>query len=148
MSIKIEAMQYQVTCKQCHQLYVVDTNPGTTIRSRCPYCGTVATISTPILGQQDTKSSGPVSPQRPKTKPAPSYSPLSSSSHPSSPTPSSPPHFFAHPSGRGAVLCRRNPPPYLGYFPLLCLQGNEHVAILFPFVRRPPRYMRYIPIWA
>lgn len=90
MSIKIEAMQYQVTCKQCHQLYVVDTNPGTTIRSCCPYCGTVATIATPILGQQDTKSSGPVSPQRPKTKPAPSYSPLSSSSHPSSPTPSSP----------------------------------------------------------
>lgn len=83
-------MQYQVTCKQCHQLYVVDTNPGTTIRSRCPYCGTVATIATPILGQQDTKSSGSVSPQRPKTKPAPSYSPLSSSSHPSSPTPSSP----------------------------------------------------------
>lgn len=82
-------MQYQVTCKQCHQLYVVDTNPGTTIRSRCPYCGTVATIATPILGQQDTKSSDPVSPQRPKTKPAPSYSPLSSSSHPSSPTPSS-----------------------------------------------------------
>ena len=76
MSIKIEAMQYQVTCKQCHQLYVVDTNPGTTIRSRCPYCGTVATIATPILGQQDTKSSGPVSPQRPKTKPAPSYSPF------------------------------------------------------------------------
>lgn len=90
MSIKIEAMQYQVTCKQCHQLYVVDTNPGTTIRSRCPYCGTVATIATPILGQQDTKSSGSASPQRPKTKPAPSYSPLSSSSHPSSPTPSSP----------------------------------------------------------
>ena len=48
------------------------------------------------------------------------------------------PRFFAHPSGRGAVLCRRNPPSYLGYFPLLCLQGNEHVAILFPFVRRPP----------
>lgn len=90
MTIKIEAMQYQVTCKQCHQLYVVDTNPGTTIRSRCPYCGTVATIATPILGQQDTKSSGSASPQRPKTKPAPSYSPLSSSSHPSSPTPSSP----------------------------------------------------------
>lgn len=65
-------MQYQVTCKQCHQLYVVDTNPGTTIRSRCPYCGTVATIATPILGQQDTKSSGSASPQRPKTKPAPS----------------------------------------------------------------------------
>lgn len=82
-------MQYQVTCKQCHQLYVVDTNPGTTIRSRCPYCGTVATIATPILGQQDTKSSGPVSSQRPKTKPAPSYTPLSSSSHPSSPMPSS-----------------------------------------------------------
>lgn len=90
MTIKIEAMQYQVTCKQCHQLYVVDTNPVTTIRSRCPYCGTVATIATPILGQQDTKSSGSASPQRPKTKPAPSYSPLSSSSHPSSPTPSSP----------------------------------------------------------
>lgn len=83
-------MQYQVTCKQCHQLYVVDTNPGTTIRSRCPYCGTVATIATPILGQQDTKSSGSASPQQPKTKPAPSYSPLSSSSHPSSPMPSSP----------------------------------------------------------
>lgn len=82
-------MQYQVTCKQCHQLYVVDTNPVTTIRSRCPYCGTVATIATPILGQQDTKSSGSASPQRPKTKPAPSYSPLSSSSRPSSPTPSS-----------------------------------------------------------
>lgn len=39
-----------------------------------------------------------------------------------------PPHFFAHPSGRGAVLCRRNPPPYLGYFPLLCLQRDERVA--------------------
>ena len=90
MSIKIEAMQYQVTCKQCHQLYVVDTNPGTTIRSRCPYCGAVATIATPILGQQDTKSSGSASPQRPKTKSAPSYTPLSSSSSPSSPMPSSP----------------------------------------------------------
>lgn len=147
MTIKIEAMQYQVTCKQCHQLYVVDTNPGTTIRSRCPYCGTVATIATPILGQQDTKSSGPVSPQRPKTKPA-LVQPFVQFFAPIVAHAFFPPHFFAHPSGRGAVLCRRNPPPYLGYFPLLCLQGNEHVAILFPFVRRPPRYMRYIPIWA
>lgn len=85
MSIKNKAMQYQVTCKQCHQLYVVDTNPGTTIRSRCPYCGTVATIATPLQDQQGAKPSGPVSSQRPKAKPAPSYSSLSSSSRPSSP---------------------------------------------------------------
>lgn len=38
------------------------------------------------------------------------------------------PRFVAHPSGRGAVLCRRNPPSYLGYFPLLCLQRDERVA--------------------
>lgn len=82
-------MQYQVTCKQCHQLYVVDTNPGTTIRSRCPYCGTVATIATPLQDQQGAKPLNPVSSQRPKAEPAPSYSSLSSSSHPSSPTPSS-----------------------------------------------------------
>lgn len=48
------------------------------------------------------------------------------------------PRFFAHPSGRGAVLCHRNPPPHFGHFPLLCLQGNEHVAILSPFVKRSP----------
>lgn len=45
------------------------------------------------------------------------------------------PRFFAHPSGRGAVLCRRNPPSYLGYFPLLCLQGNEHVAAALAYER-------------
>lgn len=45
------------------------------------------------------------------------------------------PRFVAHPSGRGAVLCRRNPPPYLGYFPLLCLQGNECVAAALVYER-------------
>lgn len=70
-------MQYQVTCKQCHQLYVVDTNPGTTIRSRCPYCGAVATIATPIQDQQGAKPSSATSPQQPKAKPAPSSSPSS-----------------------------------------------------------------------
>lgn len=48
------------------------------------------------------------------------------------------PRFFAHPSGRGAVLCRRNPPPHFGHTPLLCLQRNERVAILSPFVKRSP----------
>ena len=128
-------MQYQVTCKQCHQLYVVDTNPGTTIRSCCPYCGTVATIATPILGQQDTKSSGSASPQRPKTKPAPSYSPLSSSSHQSSPTPS---------STHASSLTRRVVLLFcvvailllvLAHTPLLCLQGNEHVAAALAYQR-------------
>lgn len=45
------------------------------------------------------------------------------------------PRFVTHPSGRGAVLCRRNPSSYLGYFPLLCLQRDERVAAALAYQR-------------
>lgn len=114
-------MQYQVTCKQCHQLYVVDTNPGTTIRSRCPYCGTVATPA----GHEVLRFSFSAAT---KDEACALVHPFVQFFAPIVAHAFFPPRFFAHPSGRGAVLCRRNPPPYLGYFPLLCLQGNECVA--------------------
>ncbi len=46
-------MQYQVTCQHCHQLYVVDAQPGETVRSRCPYCGEIATVATPLDNPQN-----------------------------------------------------------------------------------------------
>ena len=111
MSIKIEAMQYQVTCKQCHQLYVVDTNPGTTIRSRCPYCGTVATIAAADFGPAGHEvlrfsfSAATKDEARALVQPfVQFFAPIVAHAFFHS-------RFFAHPSGRGAVLCRRNPPP-------------------------------------
>ena len=45
------------------------------------------------------------------------------------------PRFVAHPSGRGAVLCRRNPLHYSDDFPLLCLQRDERVAAALAYQR-------------
>lgn len=76
-------MQYQVTCNHCHQLYVVEAKPGATVRSRCPYCGMVSTIATPLTDQQQappTPSATPQSPHRPVSAPSrPLSQPTSSS---------------------------------------------------------------------
>ena len=48
-------MQYQVTCQHCHQLYVVDARPGEMVRSRCPYCGEIATVATPLDNRQSNE---------------------------------------------------------------------------------------------
>ncbi len=40
-------MQYKTTCNNCKQEYIVDGEPGQTIRAKCPYCGALANIVTP-----------------------------------------------------------------------------------------------------
>ena len=45
-------MQYQVTCKHCHRLFAITSQPGQTVKASCPYCSTIATIATPYAGQQ------------------------------------------------------------------------------------------------
>lgn len=70
-------MQYQVTCNHCHQLYVVEAKPGATVRSRCPYCGTVSTIATPLSDQRQASSAPSQTSQIPRR-------PVSSASRPRS----------------------------------------------------------------
>lgn len=75
-------MQYQITCNHCHQLYVVDAAPGATLRSRCPYCGQVATVATPCAASPagQPRSTASSQPQRTASKPAasPALQPSSS----------------------------------------------------------------------
>lgn len=40
-------MQYRTTCNNCGREYMVNGNPGQTIRAKCPYCGSIANVVTP-----------------------------------------------------------------------------------------------------
>lgn len=40
-------MQYRTTCNNCGREYMVDGNPGETIKAICPFCGAKANVVTP-----------------------------------------------------------------------------------------------------
>ena len=49
-------MQYKTTCNNCKQEYIVDGEPGQTIRAKCPYCGALANVVTPADDYTSVKS--------------------------------------------------------------------------------------------
>ena len=45
--------QFQVICKQCGQTYIVQTEPGMTVKCQCPFCQSMATVVAPLADGGD-----------------------------------------------------------------------------------------------
>ena len=53
-------IQFDVRCSHCGKPFAIVAEQGRTLKARCPYCGSVMTIATPLLQQQQVT---PVMPQ-------------------------------------------------------------------------------------
>lgn len=47
--------QFQVICKQCGKTYIVQTEPGMTVKCQCPFCQSMATVATPLADGGDNQ---------------------------------------------------------------------------------------------
>lgn len=43
-------MQFKLACKHCRRIFIIDSDPGNTVRCNCPYCGESMMVATPQMG--------------------------------------------------------------------------------------------------
>lgn len=48
-------IQFDVRCSHCGKPFAIVAEQGRTLKTRCPYCGSVMTIATPLLAQQQAQ---------------------------------------------------------------------------------------------
>lgn len=47
--------QFQVICKQCGKTYIVQTEPGMTVKCQCTFCQSMATVAAPLADGGDNQ---------------------------------------------------------------------------------------------